>query len=180
MDDHEAIGRCRAGEAEAFRHLVERYQREAIGHARAILGDAEEARDAAQEAFLAAYRALDRFDTTRRFYPWLYTILRNRCLKLLAARAARRTESVERLELLAEPPGLPVEETLALERALGELGAEDREVLTLRHFDGLSYAELAELLGVPQGTVMSRLFNARRRLRERLERPATLHRRQTP
>jgi RNA polymerase sigma-70 factor (ECF subfamily) len=177
MNDHEAIMRCRAGDREAFRHLVTRYEREAIGHARAILGDAEEARDAAQEAFFAAYRSLDRFDEARRFYPWLYTILRNRCLKLLAARTSRRPESLDDLELVAPAPGLPAEEALALERALLDLGPEDREVLTLRHFDGLTYSELAALLEIPEGTVMSRLFNARRRLRERLEGATTTTRR---
>lgn len=168
MEDHEAIMRCKGGDADAFRHLVARYQGVALGHACAILADREDARDAAQEAFVDAFRALDRFDEGRRFYPWLYTILRNRCLKLIAERKARRPASIEELEILAPVSAVPPEDLLALERALGELSPEDREVITLRHFDGFSYAEIAALLAIPQGTVMSRLFNARRRLRERL------------
>jgi RNA polymerase sigma-70 factor, ECF subfamily len=170
MDDQEAIRRCKAGDSEAFGHLVARYQREAIGHARAILVDGEDARDAAQDAFIAAFRSLDRFDEGRRFYPWLYTILRNRCFKVIADRKVRRPASVGDLEVLAPSPGLAPEELLELERALSELRPEDREILTLRHLDGSSYSEIAEFLGIPLGTVMSRLFNARRKLRERLGR----------
>ena len=69
MDDQAAIERCRAGDKEAFRHVVERYQAEAIGHAIAILGNREDAMDAIQEAFIDAFKALDRLDLTRRFYP---------------------------------------------------------------------------------------------------------------
>ncbi|MCC6742867.1 MAG: sigma-70 family RNA polymerase sigma factor [Acidobacteria bacterium] len=77
------------GEPDAFRHLVACYQAEAIGHARAILADGEEARDAAQDAFRAAYRSLDRFKQGSHFYPWLYTILRNRCLNRSASTTSR-------------------------------------------------------------------------------------------
>jgi len=89
MDDQAAIQRCRAGDNEAFRHVVEHYQSEAIGHAIAILGNREDAMDAVQEAFIDAFQALDRLDLTRRFYPWFYVILRNRCYKLVAGRKKR-------------------------------------------------------------------------------------------
>ena len=169
MDDSEAIRRCKGGDADAFRYLVTRYQAQAIGHARAILADGEDARDAAQDAFLSAFRTIDRFDEERRFYPWLYTILRNRCLTMLADRKARSPESLDALEVLAPSRSVPPEDLIALERALVELGPNEREIILLRHLDGLSYAEMADLLEIPAGTVMSRLFNARRKLRERLE-----------
>jgi DNA-directed RNA polymerase specialized sigma24 family protein len=70
LDDPVAIERCRAGDKEAFRHLVERYQAEAMEHAVAILADREDALDAVQDAFFDAYQALSRFDTSRQFYPW--------------------------------------------------------------------------------------------------------------
>jgi RNA polymerase sigma-70 factor, ECF subfamily len=171
MDDSEAIRRCKGGDADAFRYLVTRYQAQAIGHACAILADGEDARDAAQEAFLSAFRSIHRFEDERRFYPWFYTILRNRCLTMLADRRARLPESLDDLEVLAPSGSVPPEDLIALERALLELGPSEREILTLRHLDGLSYAEIAEHLEIPTGTVMSRLFNARRRLRERLEGP---------
>jgi RNA polymerase sigma-70 factor (ECF subfamily) len=168
MDDLLAIEQCRAGNPEAFRHLVERYQAQAIGHAVAILGNREDALDAVQEAFLDAFQALGRFDLARRFYPWFYTLLRHRCLKLAAGR--RQVEAVTDTEILAPSAGLSPEELISLERALLGLSPEDRELITLKHLDGLSYEELAERLEVPQGTVMSRLYHARRRLREELSR----------
>jgi RNA polymerase sigma-70 factor (ECF subfamily) len=170
MDDSDAIRLCKGGDAEAFRHLVTAYQRQAIGHARAILADGEDARDAAQDAFLSAFRSIDRFEEGRKFYPWLYTILRNRCLTMLAERKVRRVASIGNLEVLAPTPSVSPEDLIALERALVDLGPGEREIITLRHLDGLSYAEIADLLEIPAGTVMSRLFNARRKLRERLER----------
>jgi RNA polymerase sigma-70 factor, ECF subfamily len=168
MDDLAAIRRCRGGERDAFRHLVGRYQAQAISHASAILGNKEDALDAVQEAFLDAFQSLDRFDMSRRFYPWFYVVLRNRCFKLLAARKSREAASLEDTVILAPQADRSPEEILNLERALMGLSAEDREVVTLKHLDGLSYEEIAARLEIPLGTVMSRLYNARRRLRDRL------------
>ena len=170
MDDPAAIQNSRAGDREAFRHLVERYQTEAVGHAIAILGNREDALDAVQEAFIDAFQALDRFDLSRRFYPWFYTILRNCCYKLAATQKRRETSSTHELEILSPLPGVTREEALLLERALCELSPQERELLTLKHLDGLSYEELAGRLGVPQGTVMSRLYHARKHLRQKLAR----------
>ena len=170
MDDHAAIKRCRAGDNEAFRHVVERYQAEAIGHATAILGTHEDALDAVQEAFIDAFQALDRLDLSRRFYPWFYVILRNRCYKLAHSRKKRELSSSDEMEILAPAASIRPEESMLLEQAMLELPTEDRELITLRHLDGLSYQELAERLEVPQGTIMSRLYHARKKLRDRLAR----------
>ena len=170
MDDQAAIERCRAGDKDAFRHVVQHYQAEAIGHALAILGNREDAMDAVQEAFIDAFQALDRIDLTRRFYPWFYIVLRNRCYKLAAGRKRREASSSDEMEILAPTSRLGPEDTMLLEQAMLELPAEDRELITLRHLDGLSYQELAERLEVPPGTIMSRLFHARKRLREKLAR----------
>jgi len=170
MDDHEAIERCRAGDNEAFRHVVERYQAEAIGHAIAILGNREDAMDAVQDAFIDAFKALDRLDLTRRFYPWFYVILRNRCYKLAEGRKNRDMGNVDEMQILAPTASLQPEDTNLLERAMLELPIEDRELITLRHLDGLSYQELAERLKVPPGTIMSRLYHARKLLRKKLVR----------
>ena len=170
MDDQTAIQRCRAGDKDAFRHIVQHYQAEAIGHAIAILGNREDAMDAVQEAFIDCFKALDRVDLTRRFYPWFYVILRNRCYKLTSGRKKQGIDSSDQTEILAPVPSVQPEETMLLERAMLELSEEDRELITLRHLDGLSYQELAERLQVPQGTIMSRLHHARRRLRDKLAR----------
>lgn len=163
MNDQEAIRRCLDGERDAFRHLVEQYQNEAAGHALAILGNAADVQEAVQEAFLDAFQALPRFDTARRFYPWFYTLLRNRCFRLIRNRV--QTESLDSAVILSGS----VEDTIALDRALLELAPEDRELILMRAVDGLSYQELAEWLGIPQGTVMSRLFHARRKLKALME-----------
>lgn len=169
MEDAEAIEKVQAGEREAFRFLVENYQKQAVAHAAAILGRrAEDAQDAAQEAFIDAFRALKTFDKTRRFYPWFYVLLRNRCYKMTARR--RETETVEELEIIAPHQGLPLTEKIALEAALLALANEDREIIALKYLDGLSYDEIAEHLQIPRGTVMSRLFYARRQLQAKLER----------
>jgi RNA polymerase sigma-70 factor, ECF subfamily len=165
MEDGEAIRRCLEGDSDAFRALVDRYEREALAHARVLLGDLERGRDAVQEAFLDAFRSLERFDLGRSFYPWFYVLLRNRCLK---RRSPRREISVETLPLLESRSGASGE-VRGLEEALRKLDPEDREILTLKYFDGLSYRDIAERLSVPIGTVMSRLFTARRSLRKELE-----------
>ena len=166
MDDAAAIRSCRRGDADAFRYLVQRYQNQAMAHAAAILGNRTDAEDALQEALLDAYRALDRFDERRSFYPWFYTILRNRCWKLAANRGKEST-AADSIAILAAS-GEHLEGALVLEEGLGKLQPEQREILTLRHLDGLSYAELSSHLGIPLGTVMSQLFYARKQLRANL------------
>ena len=164
MDDVSAIEKCLSGDRDAFRYLVERYQREALAHAASILNSREEGRDAVQEAFWEAYRMLDRFELDRPFYPWFYSILRHRCYKLLSARRSQLSISLE--ENLGEPvtrPDSPYQ-ILVVRQALTALTGEEREILMLRHFSGLSYEELATRLQIPSGTVMSRLFYARKKL----------------
>ena len=168
MDDAEAIKRCQQGDREAFRHLVERYQRRAVAHAVVILFDRDDAEDAVQEAFIDAFQAIGRFDTSRTFYQWFYVLLRNRCYKLTAKR--RPTENLDDIHLLASQPGTVDETRLALEKALRSLTYEEREIVSLKYFSGLSYDELAVHLQIPRGTVMSRLFNARQRLQRKLMR----------
>jgi RNA polymerase sigma-70 factor (ECF subfamily) len=162
MEDKAAIEQVLNGDKEAFRFLVERYQNQAVAHAAAILGCRSEAQDAAQEAFIDAYNSLRRFDKERQFYPWLYVLVRNRCFKMLARR--KPADDIEEIEIIAPRSGVSPEEHIGLERALRDLAAEDREIITLKHLEGLSYKEIAAYLEIPVGTVMSRLFYARRQL----------------
>jgi len=166
MDDAAAIEKCLKGEKDAFRYLVERYQAQAVGHSTAILGNREDALDATQEAFLDAFQSLRKFDPARRFYPWFYVLLRNRCYKMFAKK--REAENIEETEIIAPPGGLSNEELFGLERALLSLAKEDREIITLKYFDGLAYDEIAVYLEIPRGTVMSRLFYARKQLQAKL------------
>lgn len=165
IDDFTVIQQCRAGDRQAYRYLVERYQAQAIGHALMILGNRDDALDAVQDAFVDAFRSLDGFDLSRNFYPWFYVLVRNRCYKLAARRPAREQPGLEGNEVLEIPAGEHGSDAERLNGALLELNPKDREILTLKYLDGLSYDELAMRLEIPRGTVMSRLFHARRRLR---------------
>src|SRR5688572_31231171 len=99
MDDAGAIKKCQLGDREAFRHLVQRYQKRAVAHAMAILLNRDDAEDAVQDAFIDAFKAIGRFDTSRTFYEWFYVLLRNRCYKLTAKR--RPTENLDDVQILA-------------------------------------------------------------------------------
>ena len=164
--DAEAIEKCVNGDWEAFRFLVERYQKQAVAHSTAILGNREDAKDAAQDAFVDAFQSLEKFDATRKFYPWFYVLLRNRCFKMRARK--RATENVEETEIFAASDAVSHEEKLTLEKALHALSSEEREIIALKYLDGFSYEELAEHLQIPRGTVMSRLFYARKKLQTKL------------
>jgi len=164
-DDLAIVARCRAGETAAFEALVTRYQRALFTVALRMLGDADEASDAAQNAFVKAYQKLETFDAGRRFFCWLYRILVNECLN------ARRDHPPH--EPLAEDlpaAGTPADLFEATERrarvqaAILALPVEYREVIVLRHFTELSYEEIGETLHVPAKTVKSRLYTARERL----------------
>lgn len=164
MDDAEAIKKCQLGDREAFRHLVDRYQKRAVAHAMAVLLNRDDAEDAVQEAFIDAFKAIGRFDTSRTFYQWFYVLLRNRCYKLTARR--RPTENLDDVQLLAAQR--EDDTRFALEQALRSLTHEEREIVSLKYFSGFSYDELAAHLQIPRGTVMSRLFYARQRLQGKL------------
>ncbi len=164
-DDLAIVARCRRGETAAFEALVERYQRLLFTVALRMLGNYDAASDAAQNAFVKAYQKLESFDTSQRFFSWIYRILVNECLN------ARRDEHPH--EALApdlagvdSPADLfEVEERRQrVQAAILALPLEYREVVVLRHFTGLSYDEIAETLHVPAKTVKSRLHTAKTRL----------------
>jgi len=163
------VARTLAGERAAFGMLVERYAPQARRVARAVLSDADEADDAAQDGFLSALVKLAQYDARRPFGPWLMRIVAN------AATDRRRRRQVRRVEPL--DPGLvgggPRPDTEALRSELGEhlraalaeLPPRRRTAVVLFDVEGYSHAEIAEMLGIPEGTVRSEVFHARRRLR---------------
>lgn len=166
------VARAQAGDRDAFRQLVERYQGRAYAVAYALTGRRDEALDVVQEAFLKAFRTLATFRGDSAFYTWFYRIVLNVAIDLARR---ERPASPEGLEPLAGPPGGdPAEQAYraelraAIVAALRTLPPEQRAVVVLREIEGLSYAEIAATLQVPIGTVMSRLFYARRKLRAAL------------
>ncbi len=167
---------ARRGDRDAFAGLVERHSHHVHALCSRILGPSADAADAAQEAFVRAYFALDRYDPALPFVAWVLSIARNACLDVLRRRRDRKTDLVEALALeaaSAEPDVLSRavdrETALRVNRALGRLDVRYREVLTLYHYNEQSYAEIADILGVPIGTVMTWIHRGRRALRDALE-----------
>ncbi len=158
------------GDAGAFEKIVTVTMNRAYSVALGLVGNEEDARDLSQEAFIAAHRARESFEEDRPFFPWFYRILRNRCLNFLRSRKRRCEVSIDLLverESPVESPERSVarkEDAQALTEALFRLSEEHREVIVLRNFHELSYREIAETLGISEGTVMSRLFYARKAL----------------
>ena len=157
-----------------FEHLLAAHAPRAHRAALGLLGDEQEAREIAQEALLKAHRARDRYDTTRPFYPWLYRIVKNTCLDARARRRHRAVPGLDDERVSAPPhrPGEGIDQARAIARmrtALQTLSESHREIIALRHFQDLSYAEIASILQIREGTVMSRLFRARRALAAAME-----------
>jgi RNA polymerase sigma-70 factor, ECF subfamily len=168
-EDLALVRQSLAGQNEAFGALVTRYQKVMYTVALRMVGNAEDARDATQDAFVKAYQRLASFDPKYRFYSWMYRILVNECLNFTRDRKPEQT-----LDENTEGGGTPFDTTLEVERreqiqlALLRLTPEYRTVVVLRHFAGQSYAEIAEALAIPEKTVKSRLYSARQRLGELL------------
>lgn len=167
-EDLATIAAIRRGDRDAFALLVRRHQQRALAVALGILHDPEDARDACQDAFLRAYRGLDRFDGTAQFSTWLHRIVVNVCIDRLR-RVTPLTQPIEELETLAgdDDPAHSLESSrlgTQLRAALGQLADKQRTALMLRELQGLSYQEIAQAMRCSVGTVMSRLFYARRRM----------------
>ena len=158
---------CLQGDRSAFDELVDRYQRTLFNIAFRITGSVDDAMDVTQSAFVAAYEKLHTFDPSRRFFSWIYRITCNRALKLVEKRRplAVLDADVHSTEANPETSFGTTEAGDFLERALQELGPDHRIAIVLKHILGYSYREISELLDLPEKTVKSRLFTARRRLR---------------
>lgn len=171
MTEADWVGRARTGDDAAWEALISAHQAAVFRLAYLLLGDADEADDVAQEAFLRAGRALDRFDTTRPLRPWLLRIAANLARNRRRA-LGRYLAALERL-WRSEPRPAPAPPELSaaqadardLWRAVQRLGQNEQQVIYLRYFLELSEAEMAEALAIPPGTVKSRLHRALRRLR---------------
>ena len=168
-NDAALVARTVAGDRAAFGVLVDRYAGQARRVARAVLGDPDDADDAAQDGFLSALVKLGQYDAHRPFAPWLMRIVPN------AATDRRRRRNVRRSEPLdpalvgggPRPDAVAVQSELGerLRAALRELPERRRTAVVLFDVEGYSHAEIARILGIPEGTVRSEVFHGRRRLR---------------
>jgi RNA polymerase sigma-70 factor (ECF subfamily) len=174
------VVRARSGDRNAFGELVNRHMQRAYYIALGLTGSHEDALDLSQEAFARAFRARASLDPDRPFYAWLYQIVRRLCFNFLRDRSTRRRRLDEAIPWLTQEAGARASQSdparsaeraelrARVQAAIEKLPEREREVLVLKEFEGLRYREIAELLGIPIGTVMSRLYYARRRLAEHL------------
>lgn len=171
------VDQARAGHTGARETLAQRYRQPAYVLALQMLGNRDDAMDVTQEAMLRFFTTLDSFDSERRVQPWLFTIVRNQVRDLWRRRrpddSAPDADSLT--SQLVSPAASPEADFRRQQlreevwRALATLSSEKREIIVLRDFHDLAYNDIAQVLGIPIGTVMSRLHGARRQLRARLE-----------
>lgn len=175
--ERELIRKCRAGDPRFYEPLVRAYEPAGLRLAVAMMGNAEDAQDALQEAFVKTFDALHRFDLGKPFGPWFFQILRNQCRDMLRSRTARFRLEVLDDRLDAQPadlergPERTRQKNAAREllwKGLAAIGEEHREVLVLKELQGFRYTEIAQILDIPEGTVASRLFHARHTLHQAL------------
>lgn len=188
-DDQQLVKAAQAGDRRAFQALYQRYERKVYSVAYGFLRNQEDALDVLQEAFIKVHRYLPNFEGQSSFYTWLYRIVANLCIDHL--RRGRRKRDVEFDDRLRHDGGEPVELTplsalgdpskavknkeilAAVQESLGQLSDKHRAVIVMRELQGLSYADMAKAMNCSKGTIMSRLFHARRNMQkllgERLE-----------
>ncbi|MBX3250652.1 MAG: sigma-70 family RNA polymerase sigma factor [Myxococcales bacterium] len=184
--DRELVRRVQRGDEGAFRELFDRYHRRAFSVAFGVVRNQQDALDILQDAFVKVHKHIDNFQGTSSFYTWLYRIVMNLSIDHVRRQKKGRDvdydDQVRRSDeeigdgsilpsLLGQNPRRSIlrrELAEAIDRALEELPDYHRAVLLLREVDGLSYEEMAKILEVPKGTIMSRLFHARRKMQEAL------------
>jgi RNA polymerase sigma-70 factor (ECF subfamily) len=179
--ERDLVLRAQAGESEAFGELVKRYMRRAYYSALGFVGSPEDAMDLSQDAFARAYRARHRIDPDMAFYTWYYQILRRLCFNFIRDRKLHRRKIRDQKSWIVDEATYRSSERdplRAVEReevrrkvreAIETLPDREREVLVLKEFEGLKYREIAEVVGIPIGTVMSRLYSARKHLAAAIE-----------
>jgi len=175
VTDQQLVARVQKGDSRAFDLLVLKYQHKIFGLISRYVRDADEVQDVAQEAFIKAYRALPNFRGDSAFYTWLYRIAINTAKNYLVSRSRRPPgtdveledaeyhESGSGLRDIENPENalFGAELKAVVEGAISALPEDLRTAITLREFDGLSYEDIADIMGCPVGTVRSRIFRAR-------------------
>ncbi|HEX8723556.1 MAG TPA: sigma-70 family RNA polymerase sigma factor [Pyrinomonadaceae bacterium] len=180
--DTDLVVRALSGREDGFEELVRRYQRPIVAYVYRMVGDYDAALDLAQEVFIKVYNSLGRYRPEFKFSTWIYRIAHNAAIDHLRRLGAARTEEMEVAgeggstfeKPLASKSLTPEQETergerrAEIEEVVGQLPAAYRELIVLRHSHDLSYDEIAEVTGLPLGTVKNRIFRAREAMRELL------------
>lgn len=171
MDEKRAITLClKNHDPDGFTFLFKKYRREAFFHAIGFLGNSAEAADACQESFSKAFTAIVKLQHLEEFYPWFYTILRNCCLNMISRKKTTILFEPELISLSEKSASVPgpdehldsFDKKRLITEALSRLKAEFREILLLKYVSELDYQQIGSQLSIPRGTVMSRLYHARK------------------
>ncbi|HMG23380.1 MAG TPA: sigma-70 family RNA polymerase sigma factor [Kofleriaceae bacterium] len=183
VDDRELVTAAQRGDRDAFKTLFERYHRRAYTLAFGVVRHPDDALDVVQEAFIKAHKYLDKFEGNASFYTWLYRIVMNLAIDHL--RKHRKGKSVELDESRIDPDGnepllprilggnpgqalMDKQIRSRIDQALDQLSENHRSVLVMRELEGLSYEDMAQAMSCSKGTIMSRLFHARRNMQKQL------------
>ena len=179
VNERSIILQCQHGDKQAYGKLVIKYMKQAYFIALGIVGSHDNALDLSQEAFVKAFKAINKFDPDKKFFTWYYRILRNLCFNFQRDKSRRaRPFSEFKDEMILEIADNSQDSLEDLEKhelkkivwdALAQLKEHDREIIMMKDFQDLSYKQIAEILDCPMGTVMSRLYNARKALKIKLE-----------
>jgi RNA polymerase sigma-70 factor (ECF subfamily) len=171
------MSQLKRGKVKALAGLVEKYKKQAYFLALGMVGNSDDAYDISQEAFLRVYSSARTFDENQNFFPWFYSIVTNLCRNFLRKRQVNAARTVDMADVeycladRADPENdyIVDEEKRKLFAAMRKLNFADKEIINLNHFRMMSYDEIASLLNIPKGTVMSRLYYARKRLAKLME-----------
>lgn len=170
MKDTILVERTKKGNMEAYGKLVEKYMKKAYNVALYFTKNPTDAWDISQQGFVNAWRGIGQFDSGRPFFPWLYTIIKNESLKKFKKEKSEEDKRNRKIPLKSiVSPEEYVEKKERIQRlkaALSRLDEDKQEIIYLRHYAEMSYREISEALGLPEGTVMSRLYYARKTLLE--------------
>ena len=164
VEDRDLIGQARRDSVEAYNLLVSRWEKRIYNYLLRLVKNREDALDLAQDVFLKAYQNLRKLEDPDRFAPWIYRIAHNEAYSYLRKNRPDTDLEEAQFEPWMEPgPSrrmLPIETSLAVERALGRLSHDQREAVVLKIYQGFKFEEMAEILGCPVSTVKSRLYTA--------------------
>lgn len=173
VEDRDLIAKARRGDVEAYNLLVSRWERRVFNYLLRLVGHREDAMDVSQEVFLKAYQNLPKLDEAAKFSSWLFRIAHNEAFSMLRRRRPEGDLPAERGAANSSARLLPIELSLAVEKALSRLTEEQREAVLLKVYQGFKFEEMAEILGCPVSTVKSRLYTALELLKTSLS-PALL------
>ena len=179
-EDQELILQSKKGKMKAFQKLVEKYKKPAFFIALGLVGNRDDAYDLSQEAFIRVHTSMGKFNPRYKFFSWFYAILSNLCKNHLRSRQVkenylknRRPDAdTDNQKISLPPPDVLLERdeiSKRLWKEIQKLPYEFKEIIVLKHFQGLPYKKISAMLNIPMGSVMSRLYYARKKLKENLK-----------